>query len=129
MVSFAPRRFLLKVLIADDDRLVRTMVSDLLAELGHAVVEATNGLEAVAACEREAPDLVILDLLMPRLSGLDALHRLREKGVRTPAVLLTAISGGAFRALDGAAAVDVVLEKPVTRRGLERALARATQGR
>jgi CheY-like chemotaxis protein len=118
-----------KVLIADDDRLVRTMVSDLLAELGHAVVEAANGLEAVSVCEREGPDLVILDLLMPRLSGLDALHRLRAKGVRTPAVLLTAISGGSFRALDGAAEVDVVLEKPVTRRGLERALTRATQGR
>ena len=105
------------------------MVSDLLAELGHAVVEAANGLEAVAVCEREVPDLVILDLLMPRLSGLDALQRLRQKGVRTPAVLLTAISGGSVRSLDGADEVDVVLEKPVTRRALERALTRATQGR
>ena len=119
----------MKVLIADDDRLVRTMVSDLLAELGHVVVEAANGLEAVAVCEREVPDLVILDLLMPRLSGLDALQRLRRKGVRTPAVLLTAISGGSLRGLDGAEAVDVVLEKPVTRRSLERALSRATQAR
>jgi CheY-like chemotaxis protein len=119
----------LKVLIADDDRLVRTMVSELLAELGHGVVEATNGLEAVAAFEREAPDLVILDLLMPRLSGLDALHRLRERGSRTPAVLLSAISGSSLRGLDGAEAVDVVLEKPVTRRSLERALTRAAQAR
>ncbi len=119
----------MKVLIADDDRLVRTMVSDLLAELGHTVVEAANGLEAVAAVEREAPDLLVLDLLMPRLSGLDALQRVRERGVRTPAVLLTAISGGSLRGLDGADAVDVVLEKPVTRRSLERALARATRAR
>jgi CheY-like chemotaxis protein len=119
----------LKILIADDDRLVRTMVSDLLAELGHAVVEATNGLEAVAAYDREAPDLVILDLLMPRLSGLDALQRLRAQGARAPAVLLTAISGGSLRGLDGAETVDVVLEKPVTRRSLERALSRATRAR
>ena len=105
------------------------MVSDLLAELGHAVVEAANGAEALTACEREGPDLLILDLLMPRLSGLDALQRLREKGVRTPAVLLTAISGGSLRGLDGAQAVDVVLEKPVTRRTLERALARAVRAR
>jgi CheY-like chemotaxis protein len=117
-----------KVLIADDDRLVRVMVRDLLAELGHDVVEASNGLEAVAACEREPPDLLILDLLMPRLSGLDALERLRGKGLRAPAILLSAISGGSVSALDGAEKVDVLLEKPVTHQSLARAIARATRG-
>jgi CheY-like chemotaxis protein len=116
-----------KVLIADDDRLVRTMLADLLAELGHAVVSAENGLEAVELCRREAPDLLILDFLMPRLSGLDALRALREGGTRTPAVLLSAISDGSVRAMEGAEAIDFVLEKPVTRRSLARALARATR--
>ncbi len=118
----------MKVLIADDDRLVRTMVRDLLAALGHDAVEAANGLEAVAACERERPDLLILDLLMPRLSGLDALAQLRARGVRAPAILLSAISGGSVRALDGADQIDVLLEKPVTRDGLARAISRATRG-
>jgi CheY-like chemotaxis protein len=117
----------LKVLIADDDRLVRAMLSDLLAELGHAVVEAANGVEAVALAEREGPDLLILDFLMPKLSGLDALQALREKGVRAPAVLLTAISDSSIRAVDGADAVDVLLEKPLTRRSLARALSRAAR--
>lgn len=117
----------MKVLIADDDRLVRTMLADLLADLGHAVVSAENGVEALDVCARESPDLLILDFLMPKLSGLDALHRLRERGVRAPAVLLTAISDGSFRAVEGAEAVDVLLEKPVTRRSLARALARATR--
>ncbi len=103
------------------------MVRDLLAELGHSAIEAANGVEAVAACEREVPDLLILDLLMPRLSGLDALHALRGRGVGAPAVLLSAISGGSVRGLDGADAVEVVLEKPVTRRSLARAIARATR--
>ena len=118
----------MKVLIADDDRLVRTMVRDLLAELGHAVVEAANGEEAITAWHRDAPDLLILDLLMPRLSGLDALHALRSRGCGAPSVLLSAISGGSVRALDGAAAADVLLEKPVTRQTLARAIARATRG-
>jgi CheY-like chemotaxis protein len=118
-----------KVLIADDDRLVRTIVSDLLLELGHRVVAAENGLEAVALCAREAPDVVVLDLLMPRLSGLDALHQMREAGCAAPAILLTAISDGSFRGMEGAEAILVHLEKPVTRRGLERALAKAMGGR
>ncbi len=116
-----------KVLIADDDRLVRTMVSDLLADLGHAVVAAANGAEAVDLAAREEPDVVILDFLMPKLSGLDALHAMRAKGVEAPAVLLTAITDRSFRGVEGAGAVDVRLEKPVTRRSLERALARATR--
>jgi CheY-like chemotaxis protein len=117
----------LKVLIADDDRLVRTMLADLLAELGHAVVEATNGVEAVALAGREAPDHLILDFLMPKLSGLDALQALRAKGVRAPAVMLTAISDRSIRAMDGAGEVDVLLEKPVNRRTLARALSRAAR--
>ncbi len=116
-----------KVLIADDDRLVRTIVSDLLADLGHAVVAASNGAEAVDLAAREAPDVLILDFLMPKLSGLDALHAMRARGVAAPAVLLTAISDRSFRDLEGADAIEVRLEKPVTRRGLERALARATR--
>jgi CheY-like chemotaxis protein len=115
-----------KVLIADDDRLVRLMLADLLSEMGHAVVAADSGTDAIALCARERPDLLILDFLMPRLSGLDALRAIRDAGSDAPAVLLTAISDGSVRGLTGADAVQVVLEKPVTRRGLARALARAS---
>jgi CheY-like chemotaxis protein len=114
-----------KVLIADDDRLIRAMLRDLLADLGHQVVEAADGDEAVAQAEREQPDVLILDFLMPRLSGLDALERLRARGRRVPAVLLTAISDASVRAAGGREAPDAILEKPFTRRGVERALARA----
>jgi CheY-like chemotaxis protein len=105
------------------------MLSDLLTELGHDVVAAENGAEAVALCARERPDLLVLDLLMPRLSGLDALHAIRAAGTRAPAILLTAISDRSFREMEGADAVEVRLEKPVTRRALERALARVTGAR
>jgi CheY-like chemotaxis protein len=119
----------LKVLIADDDRLIRAMLRDLLGAMGHAVVEAENGEQAVALCAREAPDVLVLDFLMPRLSGLDALREIRRSGGRAPAVLLTAISDRSLRGVDGADAVEVTLEKPFNRRSLERALARATRAR
>jgi CheY-like chemotaxis protein len=103
------------------------MLSDMLAELGHAVIAASDGTEAVELGARERPDVLILDFLMPRMSGLDALHALRARGVAAPAVLLTAITDRSLRAVEGADAIEVRLEKPVTRRGLERALARATR--
>jgi CheY-like chemotaxis protein len=115
-----------KVLIADDDRLVRTMLSDLLLDLGHSVVAAENGADAVSLCAREAPDLLILDFLMPKLSGLDALKEIRRAGVRAPAVLLTAITDGSLRGIEGGEAVKVLLEKPFSRKTLERAMARAS---
>jgi CheY-like chemotaxis protein len=117
-----------KVLIADDDRLVRVMLTDLLTELGHVVIQAENGAEAVATCAREAPDLLILDFLMPKLSGLDALLEIR-RARPVPAVLLTAINEGSLRGLDGLEAVQAMLQKPFTRRTLERAIATASRTR
>ncbi|HET6438087.1 MAG TPA: response regulator [Anaeromyxobacter sp.] len=119
----------MKVLIADDDRLIRAMLTDLLAEMGHAVVAAENGAEALELCGRERPDLIILDLLMPRLSGLDALHAIRWSGCAAPAILLTAISDPSFREMEGADEVQIRLDKPINRRALERAMARALGGR
>jgi len=118
-----------KVLIADDDRLIRIMLADLLGEMGHAVVAAENGVEALNLCGRESPDLLILDLLMPRLSGLDALHAMRRAGCTAPAILLTAISDPSFRDMEGADEVQIRLDKPINRRALERAMARAMGGR
>jgi CheY-like chemotaxis protein len=114
----------MKVLVADDDLLIRKMVADLLAEMGHAAVVASSGAEAVALAAAEAPDVLVLDFLMPRLSGLDALRSIRASGNRAPAILLSAISDGSVRAVEGADAVDLVLEKPVSRKALEKAFAK-----
>ena len=119
-------RHRVKILIADDDRLVRVMLTDLLSELGYAVVQAENGAEAVALCAREVPDLLILDFLMPKLSGLDALLEIRRSRP-VPAVLLTAINEGSLRGLDGVDQVGALLQKPFTRKTLERAIAAAVR--
>jgi CheY-like chemotaxis protein len=117
----------MKVLIADDDQTIRALLSDMLADLGHVVVAAANGADAVELCAREQPDVVILDFLMPKLSGLDALKAMRERGLVMPAVLLTAISDASMREMEGFEAPDAVLEKPFKRRTIEKALARATR--
>lgn len=118
-----PRRA--KVLIADDDRLVRALLHEMLTDMGHTVVEAANGQEAVELCAREQPDVLILDFLMPKLSGLDALQAIRQQGQRMPALLLTAISDSSLRAMEGFDQPDAILGKPFKRRQIEKALARA----
>ena len=116
----------MKVLIADDDRTIRALLRDLLADMGHEVVAAENGAEAVDLCLRESPEVAILDFLMPKLSGLDALRALRERGSRVPVILLTAISDTSLRDVPGAEQPEAVLEKPFRRKNIEKALLRAT---
>ena len=111
----------MKVLIADDDQTIRALLTEMLVDLGHVVVAAANGAEAV-----EQPDAVILDFLMPKLSGIDALKAMRERGLAMPAVLLTAISDSSMREMEGFEAPDAILEKPFKRRTIEKALGRAT---
>jgi CheY-like chemotaxis protein len=123
----AVRGLRMKVLIADDDQTIRALLTDMLVDLGHTVVAAENGADAVDLCAREQPDAVILDFLMPKLSGLDALKAMRERGLAMPAVLLTAISDASMRELEGFEAPDAVLEKPFKKRTIEKALARATR--
>jgi len=117
----------MKVLIADDDRTIRALLTDMLVDLGHTVVAAANGAEAVELAASENPHVVILDFLMPKLSGLDALKAMRERGLAMPAVLLTAISDTSMREVEDVEAPEAVLEKPFKKRTIERALARAME--
>ena len=82
------------ILVADDDPLVRDVVSQTLGGLGHIVGVVENGADAVQVAEFKHPDLVILDCSMPVLSGVDALRRIRRSrtAFATPALMLTARS-------------------------------------
>jgi CheY-like chemotaxis protein len=80
-----------RVLVVDDEEDVRTMLRDILQQVGYAVVEAGSGLEAVQRYRAAPTDVVILDLLMPGQTGLGAIQELRR---HDPAVKIIAISGG-----------------------------------
>ena len=83
-----------RVLIVDDDEGARDFVSAIMMGEGWEVLEAVNGLEAVEMAEVEHPDLIILDIMMPKMDGLEALRRLRldffTKDI--PVIMLTAIN-------------------------------------
>ena len=69
----------MRILVVDDDPPSVKMISFLLREEGYEVIAADNGLAALELIDREAPDLVILDVMMPHLDGLEVCRRIRQK--------------------------------------------------
>ncbi len=80
-----------KILLVDDDCQVRAMLKLTLEREGHQVVEAENGVEAVAKYQPDAIDLVITDIVMPEKEGIETIMELRSMD---PLVKIIAISGG-----------------------------------
>ena len=81
-----------KIVVADDDVDVRMLVALKLRHSGYDVVDVGDGAAAVEACRNEKPDLVVLDLMMPVMSGLEACRAIKAepKLADVPVVLLTA---------------------------------------
>jgi len=84
-----------KILVADDDPEMRRIMALVLESYGYQVRTAQDGIEAMAKINEEEPDLVILDLLMPRMDGFDVCKRLEERrnqgGKRMPVLILSAV--------------------------------------
>ncbi len=77
------------VLVVDDEKKMRTMVSDYLEAVGYEVISASNGKEAVAMYAEKETDIILLDLMMPVLDGIDAARRIRRES-SVPIIMLTA---------------------------------------
>lgn len=105
----------LRVLIADDVDSVRLVLKALLERMGHMVHEARDGAEAVEMCRRIAPDVVLLDVTMPRLDGFEALAEIRripfERWI--PVIFLTALESTEVAARALMEGGDDYLQKPV----------------
>jgi DNA-binding response OmpR family regulator len=78
------------ILVVDDDAPIRRMLERTLAAEGYAVESGADGGDALVSVERSTPDLILLDVTMPGLDGLAVCRRLRDKGLATPVLLLTA---------------------------------------
>jgi len=101
-----------KILLIDDSRLSRAMVSGMLLSAGHVVVEAEDGLQGLAACEKHGPDCIVVDLLMPQMGGHEFLRRLRNGGAEIPVIVATADIQETSRSLCEEFGVSGFLNKP-----------------
>ncbi len=115
----------MNVLVVDDDETARRALRRMLANLGHQVWDVADGVEALQLLDSVGFDLVVTDVYMRSVDGMELLLRIHQRGLRVPVV---AISGGGFVAADevlamakqcGAAAT---LEKPFTPQQLRDAI-------
>lgn len=112
----------MKILVADDDSTLRNGLAEVLREDGHEVVLAADGGEAIRLIERSTFDVALLDLMMPKATGMEVLHRLRVVRPETAAVMITG-QGTIDAAVEAmkAGAIDFV-EKPYEVDALQRTL-------
>jgi adenylate cyclase len=104
-----------KILVVDDTANNVKLLKDLLTVRGYAVVTASSGLEGLEQIEKERPDLVLLDVMMPGMNGYDVCRRIRETpgmGV-LPVVMVTALDPGQERIKGLDAGADDFLTKPI----------------
>ncbi|HEX8997664.1 MAG TPA: response regulator transcription factor [Ktedonobacterales bacterium] len=109
-----------RILVAEDESALRDFVSRNLRARGYVVSEAGNGLEALAVWERENPQLAVLDIMMPRMDGLEVCRRIRERS-NVPIIALTALDAEADKVAALDLGADDYLTKPF---GVEELLAR-----
>lgn len=101
-----------RVLIVDDDQFVRTLLKDVLVPQGHDCLEAKDGAEAIAQVRDGRPDVVILDLFMPTMSGMQALKEIRAAHPDSRVVVISSLSSEALVAEALAAGAAGFVTKP-----------------
>jgi DNA-binding response OmpR family regulator len=106
-----------RVLVVDDDVTVREVVVSYLRAAGHAVVEAGDGGDALRAMRSDPADLVVLDLMMPGIDGLEVCRRLRAAG-DVPIIMLTALGAEVDRVVGLESGADDYVTKPFSPREL-----------
>jgi two-component system, cell cycle response regulator DivK len=126
----AGRRVARKVLIVEDDELSMKLFNDLLEAHGYAVLQAMDGLEALRIVHEHRPDLILMDIQLPEISGLEITKRLKAdeelRGIPVVAVTAFAMTGDAEKIRQ--AGCDGYLTKPISIAGFIEAVDRYSGG-
>lgn len=122
----------MKILLVDDETSIERLVSSMLLDAGYEFAYADNGFDALAIAELEKPDLVIMDVMMPKMDGFTACRELRERGITAPIIFLSAKGDIVDKGIGFQAGGDDYMVKPFDPRELlmhiEAHLRRANMG-
>ncbi len=119
-----------RILVIEDDPAILRGLADNLACESHEVLTAPDGETGYSLAQRRSPDLIVLDLMLPRMSGYEVCRKLRSNGMATPILMLTARSDEADRVVGLDLGADDYMTKPFSVRELlarVRAVLRRTQ--
>jgi DNA-binding response OmpR family regulator len=103
---------MVKVLVVEDDLAILNGLAESLAFEGYEVFTAQDGKAGYEACSSHKPDLILLDVMLPRVSGLELCRRIREEGLDTAVVMLTARGEEADRIIGLDLGADDYVTKP-----------------
>ena len=101
-----------KVLLIEDDREIQATLSGVLQAAGYDVRIAPNGIEGQKRVEEDRPDLIVTDMMMPRMGGFPVLEFLKTLKNAPPVIMITANEGGRHKAYAEMLGVDEYLRKP-----------------
>jgi OmpR family response regulator RpaB len=101
-----------KILIVDDEASIRRILQTRLEMIGYSVVTASDGEEALLAFHKETPDLIVLDVMMPKLDGYGVCQELRKQS-DVPIIMLTALGDVADRITGLELGADDYMAKPI----------------
>ncbi|MBO0602962.1 response regulator transcription factor [Sporosarcina sp. E16_3] len=105
-----------KILIVDDEQPIRTLLEYNLKQAQYATITAADGEEAVVKAEIEKPDLILLDLMLPKMDGIDVCKTLRQRGLDIPIIMLTAKGDELDKVLGLEIGADDYMTKPFSPR-------------
>lgn len=105
-----------KILIVDDEQSIRTLLEYNLKQEQYETISAADGEEAVHKTESEQPDLILLDLMLPKMDGIDVCKTLRQRGIETPIIMLTAKGDELDKVLGLEIGADDYMTKPFSPR-------------
>lgn len=113
------------ICVIEDATLIRETLQRILHKLGHTVTSAVNGRDGLDLCDKTVFDIVITDIIMPEIEGIEVLRTIKEKSPQTRVI---AMSGGGraantdFLKIAESLGADAILYKPVTQDGFMKAL-------
>jgi two-component system response regulator VicR len=102
----------MKILLADDEKSIQVLVRSIVEDGGYEFCCASDGYELLQVAQSEQPDLIILDVMMPRMDGFHACQALRQRGVLVPIIILSAKGDIVDKSVGFSAGADDYLVKP-----------------
>ncbi len=118
-----------KILIVEDNARNRRLLKVLLRSYGYQVMEAQNGAEALRAVETGQPDLILMDIQLPGINGLELVKKIKDEFGDIPVIAVTAYAMRGDRERILSAGCDGYVSKPIDTRELPKVIAKTLEGR